>query len=894
MEKNVAGTEARSGLGLGIERELVLRALELAGVLLAFNITYAGVRLLEGQRHITRGVVYFVVATIVLVVVTWRVRQRDEAASLTLPALSRSTLRRPGLLARELAASWQAVAWWGLLLAAIGLGFAFRLYEIASAPFGIWFDEAQNGIVAQQILHGDRPMFIGGLTQLPGLFFYVFALAIKLLGDNVTSLRAVTTAAGILTVLFIYLLARELFDQRVAVLSTFFLAVMRWHVNFSRFAMHGIFAPLFMVTTFYFLVRGLKGKGLGNFVVAGVMAGIGLQGYYSFLLVPFLIGFYVLHHTIFERVLPWRKLLLGLGAFAIVTAIVYAPLGIWALQHPDEFNQRAQTLTITKDRSASEVMHVAYKSMKQHLLMFSSAGDRNGRHNIPGAPMLDIYTGSLLVLGAGYALSRANKSSYFLLLAWVVITLQGGIWSVDFEAPQAFRTVGITPALAMLAALPLALLWRVAAAPAGGGEASPGKSRLPPASRVGYYALGGVAALVTIFALVQAGRINFDKYFNVQLKRFDAWAEYSTDATIASNEMRRLGPDYAYRLSATLQGQPTIRFQNPVLDGDKVRGFDWVLDIPSSTDTPIAYLLDETKQPLWEWLHQLYPQADFRQYGPPLGDGPNIIHEAVVPLDAVLALRGIDATYTPTGGPPVSRREQALDLDWSVSPPVSLPADATWSGVLEAPEYKDYTTTLEVPGSAQVFLDGEKVAEGSDRISFARKLYKGEHDLRIEAHIERPGVIRLLWGDDSPVPATAFFSYPLAGHGLIGSFYPNESWQGNPVLVQLDPLVGFQYHSELDSVGRPFTVAWTGFLDVPYTDDYAFQLEAHEEGTLIIDNVEVDAKPGTTNPIHLSQGRHAIEVRLFNTGGFANVFLYWLPPFVKERQIIPPDRLWPR
>jgi len=175
----------------------------------------------------------------------------------------------------------------------------------------------------------------------------------------VLALRLVATTAGILTLVFTYLLARELFDQRIAVLATFLLAVMRWHVNFSRFAMHGIFAPLFMAATFYFLVRGLKGKGVSNFVGAGMMMGVGLQGYYSFLLVPVIVACLLLHHAVFARVLPWRKLAVGVAAFGLTIAAVYAPVGIWALQHSDEFSQRTQALTITSDRPPGTVARVA-------------------------------------------------------------------------------------------------------------------------------------------------------------------------------------------------------------------------------------------------------------------------------------------------------------------------------------------------------------------------------------------------------------------------------------------------------------------------------------------------------------------------------------------------------
>jgi hypothetical protein len=94
VEQNVPSAEPPSVPGLRIERELALRALEVAGVLLAFGITYAGVQLLEGQRHITRGVVYFVVVTIIFVLVTCLRHPNDGVSVTTAVRLSEPALSR--------------------------------------------------------------------------------------------------------------------------------------------------------------------------------------------------------------------------------------------------------------------------------------------------------------------------------------------------------------------------------------------------------------------------------------------------------------------------------------------------------------------------------------------------------------------------------------------------------------------------------------------------------------------------------------------------------------------------------------------------------------------------------------------------------------------------------
>jgi len=872
----------------------VLRLMEVGAVLIALYVAWTGVQMLEDRESTTRAVVRILLAAMLMAAGTWRVRNGtlDDDRSDPL-AVDRAALTKPRELASEAARSWQAVAFMAILLGAAALAVFFRFNRITTDPYGIWFDEAQNGIVAKSILEGERPIFIGGLTQLPALFFYVFAAAMAIMGDTVTALRTVTGIAGIITVVFVYLLGRELFDHRTGVIAAFFMAVMRWHVNFSRFGMHGVFAPLFMAATFYFVARGLNRKGTWNFAVAGVLAGIGLQGYYGFLLAPFVGLLWVIHYVIFERKLAWRELATGVLTLAVFATIVYAPLGIWAYRHPDQFNQRQETVTITKDRSTSEVIDVAWDSTKKHLLMFNQAGDRNGRHNIPGAPMLDAAMGALFVLGAGYALLRINRTPYFLLLAWIAVCLQSGIWSVDFEAPQAYRTIGVTPAVAMLAALPLALLWRVAADPRP--LEADGDARFTAPSRGLSVALAAVAIVVTAGFLIAIGRTNYDRYFNDQLLRFDAWTAYDTDATYVAKEMQELGVrNYQFRTATVLHRRPVVLFLNPEHDeAGTSKPFDWTTDLPADTNMDTVYLFDLNKEPFFEWLQRLYPEGTFEVKHAPLNDPRPVAFKAIIPAEAVREMQGVDATYTPASGTAVTTEEESLTLDWSADQPAPLPLDAGWSAWIRIPVYGEHMITLLVPGIARIFLDGELVAEGTDTIEFTRELYKGHHELRVEARIERAGRIDFLLNGGQLEP-WAFFNDPAAGRGLLATFHAGTEFEGEPVLQQLDPMVGFRYHAELTGVAIPFSARWTGFIEVPADGVYGFEVDGNDTVGLRIDGERLSFTPGERTEVALTAGRHPIEVTLQNTQGYAGAFVYWWTPGATEREIIPPEVLSPR
>ena len=93
----------------------------------------------------------------------------------------------------------------------------------------------------------------------------------------------------------------------------------------------------------------------------------------------------------------------------------------------------------------------------KHLLMFNYRGDPNGRHNLPGEPMLDYATSVFAVLGAGLALTRLREPRQFLLPIWLLIMLAGGVFSLDFEAPQSLRAIGSLPPAYLLAGLALGI-----------------------------------------------------------------------------------------------------------------------------------------------------------------------------------------------------------------------------------------------------------------------------------------------------------------------------------------------------------------------------------------------------------------------------------------------------
>src|ERR1043165_4640930 len=128
----------------------------------------------------------------------------------------------------------------------------------------------------------------------------------------------------------------------------------------------------------------------------------------------------------------------------------------FALTNRDLFFASTSDVSIFQHRDDPNLREALLSNTLKHLEMFNLKGDNNGRHNLPGAPMLDSVMGVLFILGIAYSLWRWRDPPSLLMLLLFVIMLQGGILSLDFEAPQAYRSIGVIPALVYFITVPIA------------------------------------------------------------------------------------------------------------------------------------------------------------------------------------------------------------------------------------------------------------------------------------------------------------------------------------------------------------------------------------------------------------------------------------------------------
>lgn len=356
------------------------------------------------------------------------------------------------------AGRWEAAA---LLLITL-LAAALRLYRLPEVPPGLHYDEAFNGVSARSLLEDGTPriFFADDMGEEP-LAISVVAVALALLGEEAWIIRLVSAVAGILTVPLAWWLGRGIFCRALPALATaLVLAILYWHVTFSRIGMEPIFVPLTATLAFAALLHGLRDAGarpgrrqLPALLLAGLALGGSLYTYKAGYFVPVLAAAFVAYAALLERGFL-RRNGRGLLLAAAVALLVAAPLLAYFAAHPDHFLQRPASVALST--APQDALPAMVSNLPEVLGMFFVRGDANPRSNLPGRPILDPFLALLFVAGLARAVARFRQPREMLPVLWLAVMVVPTLITTD--APHFGRAIGAPPAVAALCAGGLAAL----------------------------------------------------------------------------------------------------------------------------------------------------------------------------------------------------------------------------------------------------------------------------------------------------------------------------------------------------------------------------------------------------------------------------------------------------
>ncbi len=351
------------------------------------------------------------------------------------------------------------------------LALFFRLYRLDAIPLGLHYDEAANGIDALGVLQGIHPIFFEANSGREPLFIYLVAASIGLLGRNPLAIRVVSAIIGTATIPVTYFLVKELFSKvsdsprRLALLSSLWLALSYWHINFSRIGYRGILLPLLSSLSFYFLWRGWnlppQGKGrLLSFALSGVSLGLSLYTYIPSRFLPlFLLSFAGCLSIASSKERRWRSEFRAILLVILVALLIFSPLGYYFLRHFDAFVQSARNVSVFNPLwNQGGVPRTLARNILQTLGMFVIKGDPNWRHNPAQRPAFNPFTASFFLLGLCIALHNYKRGPYLFTMLWMVVMSFPAILTAS-GMPHSLRSIGMLPAVYIFPAIGTEAVW---------------------------------------------------------------------------------------------------------------------------------------------------------------------------------------------------------------------------------------------------------------------------------------------------------------------------------------------------------------------------------------------------------------------------------------------------
>lgn len=418
---------------------------------------------------------------------------------------------------------------WLLLLILVSALF-LRSYRISTLPSGIFPDEAQNGVDAQQAnATGDYKLFYETNQGREGLFINLQALSIKVLGNTVVGLKIWSIIFGTLTVLGVFLLASELFRNQVAgLVGAYLTAFSYWAINFSRIGFRAIMLPFILVFAFYFLFKGLRTKRYLDFILAGFIYGLGLHTYIAFRVSPLILVVIFISLIISRRKFLnnyWKYIV----AFAIFMLIASAPMILdFFIWHPEHFISRTSQVSVfNPEANGGHLVSTIAETFGLALAKYNFIGDKNWRSNYPPYPILNPLTGVAFLIGLIYILIKFFRFKfaeekwiiYAFLLAWFFAMLIPEFLAAEGN-PHTLRSIGTLPAVMIMATVPFIWIF----------------NKLPKLR--GKIRTVVLSALIVVFGFI--GIFDTAKYFVFfadNPKQHEAFDEHLTDTAYYANSL---------------------------------------------------------------------------------------------------------------------------------------------------------------------------------------------------------------------------------------------------------------------------------------------------------------------------------------------------------------------
>ena len=348
-----------------------------------------------------------------------------------------------------------------LFIAVLAVILFFRAYRLLDVPSQMISDHAEKLWDVADVLNGKTSIYFTRNTGREFFQFYLTAGIVLLFktGLSYLSLKIGTVAAGIVTLFYVYLLGKEIANERVGLLTMFFAGIAYWPNLISRYGLRFPFYPMFYAPALFYLVWALRRRNRLGFILSGLFLGLGLHGYSPFRVAPIIlvvaVGLYLLHRQSegYRRQAVW-----GLFIVAIVSFIVFIPLFSYMIEDPDIVLFRAMTRLGELERPLpGPAWQIFLQNLWNSLRMFAWDDGEIWPISVPHRPALDVVSAVFFHLGVVLVILRYLRQRHWLDLFTLVsipLLMMPSIMSLSFpgENPSFNRSgAAIVPVFLVVA-----------------------------------------------------------------------------------------------------------------------------------------------------------------------------------------------------------------------------------------------------------------------------------------------------------------------------------------------------------------------------------------------------------------------------------------------------------
>lgn len=243
-----------------------------------------------------------------------------------------------------------------LVLILLFVASVLRIGQLATTPHGFHADEASFLVNTQSLLQTGKdednrsyPVSLNSyIDPKPALVSYLQIPFVAVLGQTVFAARLPLALIGIASLMIVYLLFKELADEKIALVALAVLALSPWHIMITRGTQEVILSFFFLTIALLTLVYLLKNKGSFPAVIAlfSLTSFLSMYSYHSAkVLLPLLTVFFVIGYYYQQKK---KSVLKGLSIILSVCVVLVASVLV------QESNSRLSAVAIFSDQGPQQ------------------------------------------------------------------------------------------------------------------------------------------------------------------------------------------------------------------------------------------------------------------------------------------------------------------------------------------------------------------------------------------------------------------------------------------------------------------------------------------------------------------------------------------------------------